>query len=79
MSGVNLERQLIVLYVKYENEWKEAYKENKLHIDIEKDEEYKVVIKWSNDSVVIKRFKDKFYSLRTMDKVQKFVYNKLEN
>lgn len=79
MSGVNLERQLIVLYVKYENEWKEAYKENKLHIDIEKDEEYKVVIKWSNDSVVIKRFKDKFYALRTMDKVQKFVYNKLEN
>lgn len=78
-----LQRQLTVLCIQHEDEWKRAFKEGKLVVGIQnRSEDFGVVISWYKDDwtreqVVVKRFDDEVHAIRTMKEVKKFVYNKL--
>lgn len=77
-----LHRQLTVLCIQYEQEWKKALKEGKMVFGIgERDDKYLVIINWYTDSwerqqIVVCTVEDENRALKIKSNIKKFVYSK---
>lgn len=78
-----LHRQLVVLCVQHEQEWKKAYKTGKLVVCVQEvTDEYRVCVSWYDDDfkrqqIIVDKYDDEGKAIQVMKRVRQFVYNKL--